>query len=383
MSAAPSPPPRSGPRNDVAIYSPFASGYYDRAAPQGGGAELQMTMLARELATRGWRTAHIVFPVADPVELAAPAPELSEREPYHGNDAGPAALKEAAAIWRALRRADARVYVVRGSAVYVAVVAAFCRAHRRRLVFSVANDFDLVPEPIHDSPRKHGLYVRALRRADAVIVQSTHQVELARKMLRPEQRLEFVPSFSDASGEPAAEPEAFLWVSRVVPHKQPLEFVRLARELPEARFVMVANEDVGEYEDLQRQIHTGAAELPNLELLGTLRREQVLARIERAVAIVSTSLWEGMPNVFLEAWGRSVPALSLAFDPDGLIAERDLGVAADGSWEAFVAGARTLWEDPARRAELGRNAKGYLLERHAPAAVCARWEAVLRELAPV
>lgn len=372
---------RGAPRHDVAIYSPFASTYYDRGAPQGGGAEIQMTVLARELAARGRRTAHIVFPVADPIELEAPAPTVFTREPYYGSGSGLNRLREAAAIWRALRAVDARVYVVRASAVHVAAVAEFCRLHRRGMVFSAANDFDLLREPVHESRVKHAIYLHGLRRADAVVVQSARQVDLARKVIRRGQRLELIPSFSEGAVAAAADPEAFLWVSRITPHKQPLEYLRLARELPEARFTMVVAEGVDTDRELLGRIRQEAARLDNLELVGPLRREEVLARIERAVAIVSTSVWEGMPNVFLESWARAVPALSLAFDPDGLIAERRLGIAADGSWERFVAGARELCSDPGTRSERGGNARRYLEERHSPEAVCAGWEEVLGSVA--
>jgi glycosyltransferase involved in cell wall biosynthesis len=367
------------PRHDVAIYSPFASPYYDKVASQGGGAEIQMTALARELAARGWRTAHIVFPVADPIELDSPAPTVFQREPYHGGP-GLDRIKEAAAIWRALRAVDARVYVVRASAVYVAAVAEFCRLHRRAMVFSAANDFDLLREPVHEARAKHAIYLHGLRRADAVVVQSARQLDLAREVIRAKQRLELIPSFSEGAVAGGGEPRAFLWVSRITPHKQPLEFLRLASELPEARFVMVAAEGIDTDHELLARIREQAAGLDNVELVGPLRREEVLTRIGQAVAIVSTSVWEGMPNVFLEAWARGVPALSLAFDPDGLIAERRLGIAADGSWQRFLAGAGSLWSDAASRAELGANAKRYLEERHSPAAVCASWEGILTEV---
>jgi glycosyltransferase involved in cell wall biosynthesis len=372
-------PGRSGLRHDVAIYSPFAASYYDRDARQGGGAEIQMTMLARELAASGVRTAHIVLPVAEPIELAAPAPTVITRSAYHGGG-GIDRAREAGALWRALRKADAAVYVLRGSAIFVGMVAEFCRLHRRGLVFSAANDFDLLAETPGVSPRKQAIYLHGVRRADAVVVQSSKQLAMARDLLGPDKPIELIPSFTEPAGPPppeAGSERRFLWVSRVNPFKQPLEFLRLAAELPAAKFTMVATEGVDTDPELLAEIKRRAAGLDNVELTGALRREEVLARAARAVAIVSTSLWEGMPNVFLEAWARRVPVLTLAFDPDGLVAERGLGIAAGGDWDAFVAGARRLWNEPGTAAELGANGAAYVEERHSPAAVCGRWQEVL------
>jgi glycosyltransferase involved in cell wall biosynthesis len=366
------------PRNDVAIYSPFAHVYYEREAPQGGGAEIQMKLLARALASRDWRVAHIVFPIADPVPIDQPGLTLQVRAPYHGTKPGLNRLQEAAAIWRALRAVDARAYVVRASAVNVAAVAEFCRLHRRGMVFSTANDFDLSRHQTGVPRLKHALYLHGLRAADALVVQTTRQLALAEDLLGADRKVEVIPSFAEPVQAQVADPDMFLWASRINEHKQPLEFVRLARALPAARFVMVAAKGADTDTELLDRVRLEAKPLDNLELVGPLPREQVLAYLEHTVAIVSTSTWEGMPNVFLEAWARSVPALSLAFDPDELIAERKLGIAAQGSWDSFVQGASSLWSDPKSRESLGRNARAYVEERHEPDVICGRWESVLR-----
>lgn len=372
--------PASAFDQDLAIYSPFAASYYDRDAPQGGGAEIQMTLLARELASRGQRVAHIVFPVTDPVETGEPTLTVQQREAYNGNEGGFNRVREARAVWGALGAVNARTYLIRASSIVVPMVAEFCRLHRRGMLFSAANDFDLTEEPVYSSAAKHRLYLHGLRRAGVVIVQTDHQIELARKVARPGQPVRMIPSFAQPAEAEVSNPDTFLWVSRITGHKQPLEFIRLARSLPDAAFTMVAAEGIDTDRELLAQIRKEADQSPNLEVVGPLRREEVLRLLERSVAIVSTSVWEGMPNVFLEAWGRSVPALTLSFDPDGLIAQRGLGIAAAGSFERFEAGARELWSNRARMSELGRNGADYIEERHSPTAVGDQWVDALRSV---
>ena len=70
---------------------------------------------------------------------------------------------------------------------------------------------------------------------------------------------------------------------------------------------------------LAEEVDSAVEQIENLEVLGQLPHEQLLSLIDRAVAVVSTSAAEGMPNVFLEAWARGVPVLSLDYDPDGRI----------------------------------------------------------------
>ena len=89
------------------------------------------------------------------------------------------------------------------------------------------------------------------------------------------------------------------------------------------------------------QLQAAAERIPNLDMSDPLPHREFVEVLGGAVAVVNTSSAEGMPNTFLEAWSLGVPALSLSFDAEGAIREHALGVAAEGSWDRFVASAPT------------------------------------------
>jgi glycosyltransferase involved in cell wall biosynthesis len=371
----------AAPRRDVAIYSPGSSVYFERGAgtdPHGGGAELQMAILARALAGAGLSTAVIVWPVEGGVGDTTPGLAVLERERHSGGSLGPA--REAARVWRSLADANANSYVFRGSSPRLVIGAAFCAARRRRLVFSAANDLDFDFERPDRSGLSLRLYRAALRRADLVVVQSQGQLELAHAAgLEP---VELIPSFA-AEAEPAAQgPDGFLWIGRMVDYKRPLAFVRLARALPEVPFRMVCFPLDETTPELAAELERAAASTPNLELIGLLPRERVLELTSRAHAVVSTSAAEGMPNVFLEAWARGVPVASLDYDPDGIIERSSLGTVAGGSEERLAEQVASLAADEELRARLGANGRDYVLARHSPEAVSRLWAEALRRSAP-
>jgi hypothetical protein len=99
--------------------------------------------------------------------------------------------------------------------------------------------------------------------------------------------------------------------------------------------------------------------------------------VDRAVAVVNTADFEGMPNIFLEGWARGVPALALTHDPDGLIEQYGLGAFAQGSSERLLELARELWEERTGQAEIAVRCRQYILEHHAPEAISARWQEAL------
>ena len=357
---------------------------YERSPVRVGGAERQMVLLGRSLATRGVPVAHIVFPPSAPAVSRNGALTLVARGPYAGRDGIKSKLLEAWHIWRALRAADSAVYIVRGGSPALGVAAVFCRMRRRRLIFSSAIDGDFTLQTLSAGRHRVVLYRAGLESASAIVVQSRQQLELARRALRRVPRLECIPSFAEDPPEPELPrpaPEAFLWIGRLIDYKRPLQYLELARAMPETHFWMlgVSNES----QSYAAEIVERATGMPNLELLEPRPHAETMQLVRRAIAIVSTSRLEGMPNVFLEAWGRGVPVLSLSFDPDGIIEANELGTAANDDWERFVGAARELADGGGDRAGVAARGPAYVRATHAPDAVTDRWQRLIDELAGV
>ena len=372
-------------RHDIAIYttSALTPGFYDRARGRAGGAERQMTLLARALAARGYSVGHIVYPPSDPVALPDGL-TLVPREPHGGTRPIIGGVVEALHVWRALKAADARVAIVRGGSPAVGVAAAFCRLHRRALVFSTSNngDFTLATMP---GRMDRALYRFGVRLADAVVVQSDEQLALGRQAFPSLRRLVRIPSFAETTSSPTLgggdRPDAFLWFSRLASYKQPMRYVELARAVPEARFLMIPIAERPASPELEA-VRAAATIVPNLELLDPLPHEQLSRLIARAAAIVNTSAYEGMPNAFLEAWAHGVPVLTFQFDPDAVVAQNRLGISAGGSWERFVEGARKLWAGRTRRDEIANRVRTYVATAHSIESVGARWSDLIDDLRP-
>jgi glycosyltransferase involved in cell wall biosynthesis len=370
---------------DVAIYSPQSASLYDRTVGRApGGAELQTTLLASALAARGMRVAMVVFPMVDPERPREPNLTLLERVKHAGRTDLVGHALEAERMWRALRTANARVYVVRTGTPSVGLAGLFCSVHKRALIFSSAGTNDFTLEDFVATPgRRIKLYRFGIRAADAVVVQTGQQVDLAREVFPGISRTVEIPSFvgvPEQANQTARDPDAFVWISRLVPLKRPLRYVELARALPQARFQMIAVEGNQTPPELASELRESAAATPNLELLEPLPHTETGRLLGRSVAAVNTSEREGLSNVFLEAWARGVPVLSLDVDPDGRIAEHGLGIAAGGSWQRFVAGARELWEGRQDRDGVTRQTREYVERFHSEKSVGDRWAALVDEL---
>jgi glycosyltransferase involved in cell wall biosynthesis len=362
------------PPRDVAIYAPFASPLLtDPPAPGSGGAELQATLLARGLARRGLEVAQIVYPNGGLPARSAGVRVVQRRPPAVGRPAG--AVREWAAVWQALHRASAGVYVHRSAGPEVFLTASYCRASGSRFIYSSSATFDFTGEHLARPRRDLRLHRMGMALADWVVVQTRDQERLARRY-GVGKRLTVIPSYVEVAAVEQNR-QHLLWIGSNNHYKRPDAFVELARAMPDARCVMVLAEKSSHNAIPIADIVAEAKGLENLVVLSAMPREKVLELIGGAVAVVNTSIGEGMPNVFLEAWARAVPTVSLAVDPDGLIREEDLGIGAGSEWSRFVHGARSFWQDPERALAAGRRGRDLVRERHDPDLVTDRWMAVV------
>ena len=369
---------RSRRAHDVAVYAPSGALYYGPKRDYMGGAEVQATKLAHALKAKGLRVAHVVYPVPEPRRVDASSPTLVERSDWQGGRRLGQAF-ETGAIWRGLQRADAKAYIVRGSGGHVIAASAFCRARGRGFVFSSSSELDFDFARPDRVSRMLQIYKASLRLAARLALQTEAQRELALRAL-PDSDPVVIPSFAEPGPSTNGTGEYFLWVDRLVEYKLPDRYVELAEALPDARFRMVACPMSETPPGMVERIEAAAERLPNLELLQPRPRSELLEEMRNAVALVKTSQIEGMPNGFLEAWARGVPVLSLSVDPDGKIANNDIGVVADGSIERLIEAAASLWRDPELRTATGERARRFVQDVHSPEAVADRWVALLEEL---
>lgn len=334
-----------------------------------GGAETQVLLIAQALRGRGRRVALAVAGVPPELPDVVDGLEIVRLPPF--GPGGRAFLRFALA---AARDVDAEVIVQRAAGSFTGLVGAPARLRRRRFVYSTASDLDFDPALLSDGILAPRLFRLGVRCAHAIVVQTDVQAQLSRTRWRRSSTV--IRSVAEPAPARAAAPDAFLWIGRMNANKRPEAVVELAARLPDARFRMVVAGSRGDAE-LERGVREQAEALGNVELLGPQSRDALAPLLDRAVAVLSTSRAEGMPNVLLEGWARGVPALVLAHDPDGLVRRRDLGWSADGSPERLAQLAAAAWERRADMAELSARCRAYVAAEHAPEEIAARWEAVL------
>jgi glycosyltransferase involved in cell wall biosynthesis len=277
-------------------------------------------------------------------------------------------IAHALPLYRALRSIRPDVIYQRVACGYTGIAAYYAHRQGACLIWHVAHDTDLMPSATLGgrNPVRHFLERRSieygLRHATHVVVQTERQAKLLQANYRRTADA-VIPNFHPQSREviDKSGPLLVVWIANLKPWKQPEAFLELAAalsDLKDVRFVMVGSSS-GATAELMRSIRAAG----NVEYRGERSQSDVNELLARAHIFVNTSLYEGFPNTFIQAWMREVPVASLHVDPDGVLEREEIGLCA-GSVERLAEFVRLLISNPELRAEYALRAREHAMRRH-------------------
>jgi glycosyltransferase involved in cell wall biosynthesis len=360
----------------VALHAwPVLSG--DPRIAEVGGAEVQQSILARLFAARGYPVSMICHDYGQPGRSVIDKVTVHKAFAY---DAGLPVLRfvypRVTLMWRALLEADADIYYCRAASVWVGLVAHFCRRHGKRSIYAAASDMDFTAGEGGQIPyaRDRWMFRWGVGRIDRIVAQNQAQRSSCRARYGREAVV--IPSCYEppAHARSARAPrDTVLWVGTIRAGKRPELFLQLATRLPQRRFVMVGGPDRAERALFERVRHE-AQRLSNVEFTGFLPLAQVETRFDTARVLVNTSEFEGMPNIFLQAWARGVPT----------VATVEAAATAHRRFHELDQGAREIesfFADAKRWENASRGCREYFERSHSGAETLERYSRLFDELA--
>lgn len=324
-----------------------------------GGAELQVALLARELAARGHEVIVVGGDIGQNDKTVFDGVKTRTGGRFHTGrllDAGLALPR----IMRVLAEEKPDHVAVLGWTTWLYILLQLRRLFGFRLTFICGLDTEVNGEFRRENPVRGWFFERGVRLADHRFAMSGYQAgqfaahgqacALYRNLILP-----------GTGGPPRDKPVDLLWVARCQPIKRPMLFLDLAERLPAASCEMICPR---EDESLWRCVESRARTIPNLTFIERVPYHQIQARYDSAKVFVNTSTFEGWPNSFIQAGLGHAALLSLAVNPDRLFESFKPGIFADGDFEAVVSGARRLLAEDGLLAGARAGSARFVAELH-------------------
>lgn len=317
-----------------------------------GGAEWQCFLLSEELLANGWE----VEVITQGEKLLVGQYEASEfynpKITYHyWSRSKQSYLLNFWRLFLLLFKTNSDFYYNRTDARLMRGASAlFCRLRRRKMIYAIAHDEELVKRRYYDLYRSRNILnpknlIKKLdtfltdrlinnseHRADLVLAQTFFQQEkLLSNLSLKSVVLRNSISLPNAGSLPRKKDKLVIWVANMRVVKQPMVFVDLIRKLNRSdwQFIMIGN-------TLSFDTHLKKTEIPNLKVTGEISYEETLNYFAKASILVNTSEEEGFSNTFIQAWVYRVLLVSLAVDPDHLIADRGFGEFCDNNTDILL-----------------------------------------------
>lgn len=281
---------------------------------------------------------------------------------------------------------NADIYTVPGNSQFSGELAYYCMLRKKKYIFLAGSDFDLYPEYKTELDKvdmygvPYALKTYAIENAVAHLLQNEKQAVMLKDGYGIEGTVIRNPIDLTRQYPRMETPKGILWVGRSDERvKRPSLIFELARRLPDIPFTVIMNQGLPETHEA---CLAEAKTLPNVTLIERVPFDEVERYYAAALLFVTTSVFEGFPNTFLQAAKYGIPIVSTDVDPNGLLSRHGCGFVCGGDFEAFVENVRRLMMDVSLYAKMSAAILEYVRTHHDKDVVITQYERAFHEILP-
>ena len=273
------------------------------------------------------------------------------------------------------------VYIM-GLCPHILEVARYCRKKKIRLIFKAAHDMDFGGEandqaaiekwacrPLHELKEFYDL-------VDLFLVQTPFQQKILKAHFGKDSEIILNPLVIHHEPAPAEKKYDLLWVGKNNHFKRPELLKQVAELLPGKSFCMICNNfDPGSWEQLKSSLPE------NVELIESVPAAKMTGYYNTSKIFLSTSVYEGFPNTFLQAASCKVPVISMCSNPNGMLTEHHAGILTGENVNTCVEAIKSLLNDAKKYREMSDAAFAYVMQFHESGMIISRVNEILHNSA--
>lgn len=340
-----------------------------------GGREKQLVEIAKELENRGYEIIFLTYGKKyNQLEIHENIKIYHTYEREKVNELS--FFKKMIYIWEKLKVIDADVYIYGSGSP--GIISVYTRLLRKKSIYSISSDADVTTKIIIKNNNFSGFMSKIgtfidLFLSDYVLTQNNFQQEKIKSL----KKSKIVKSAINLTSADTKTKDSLIWIGTIREIKQPKLFLKIAQIFPDYNFIMIGG--IGENQKLYDSIKNNSKKYPNLNFKGFVPQYEINKYYKRAICLISTSLTEGFPNVFLESWNFQVPVVSLNIDPDGIIKKYSMGYHSR-TFDQMVKDINKILENEELRECMGKNGRRYVEKNHSTKIITDKYEKIIDEI---
>ena len=323
-----------------------------------GGAEVELYCFAKELAKDNkYKLGFIVADFGQKKEELYDNIKVIRSFPLKHpllNLSGP--LK----LYCALKKENPDIIITESAGFETGILCLYSKLFRKKFVYRAAHVNDCNKERIRS--RWWGLsFLYALKNADLLLAQTKDQQRLLMEnhnidsfLLRNGYHLNRVDIRAKKN---------ILWVGRGISGKRPEIFLKLAKDFPNEKFIMIMSKNNKEMRFWDTIRHK-SDKIMNLTFIEKVPFNEIDNYFRDAKVFVNSSKYEGFPVTFLHAAMNATPILSLNVNPDNFITKHGCGLYSNDEYDCLVGNLKKLIDDRIFFTACSNNSFEYARKHH-------------------
>jgi len=347
-----------------------------------GGAEVQMSILAKNLAQDKNFDVHVITASYNQTEKI----KVQNITVWPSFNFVLFTFLKIIKFIKVLNKVDADIYIQRTLSFYSFFLAIICKLKKKKFIYMVAHDNELDgKEKLYKYPFGRRLVKSLFKKSSAVFVQNEYQENLFKKNFNCPQ-LVVMKKIAEIH-EHAGIFDYFgnydcVWLARAETWKQPEKFIELASMNPYKKFLMVCPELSKSYTSRKyKKLISKAYKLTNVTFITHLPYSQVFSVLRKCKVFCSTSVCEGdLPMSLLEAAIVGLPVLILSIDNYKSDPNSNIGIYCNNDINVMQDWLNKLLEDEVLYQEYSLMAKEYIEKFHNKEKIIPQFVHVLNTL---
>ena len=269
------------------------------------------------------------------------------------------------------------IVIQRTASPSTGLCAFYCKLFRKKFIYSISNK----PE-VNGKAEKGVLgkfYKYGLNNATIIIAQNNNQIfELEKYKKRKIGNIKVIKSGYNIIKKDNIEKKNILWVSRAIKWKRAEIFLKLAQKMPNKDFIIICNQANNNI--YWNTISDNAFKIHNLKFLDFIPFHKIDRYFLEAKIFINTSVYEGFPNTFIQAFMNKTPVISLNVNPDEILTKNKIGIFCHDDLKKMEFSINQLFENKELYDSYSKNAFNYVKNNHDIKIISKKWFELIEKI---